>query len=317
MPATTLILTPTNVEQGEPSRARRIVQEVKERIQEGRAESQPELGAIASNRSAISTDQPSSPQSIERTQEEEQFRSSVAANRNAQRPHRAPSAMNDVELLQAFQLGDERAFAELYTRRKREVYTFCVRMLAGDRDLASDAFQETFIKVYEKAQSFRSGSNVMGWLYMIARNTCLNLHRAKRPNEQLDDQHMLVSSDRSLAPEFGEEQHYLRQVLEDAIALLPAEFREPFILREFDGFAYGEIAAMTGTSLATTKVRIYRAKQRLRELMRPFLQEEIEMQGSVETEDLSNLIDHKAFGSDRSAEEAWDGEPGEEIDDDV
>ena len=49
---------------------------------------------------------------------------------------------SDVELIQAFQAGDERAYAELYVRRKSEVYTFCLRMLGGDADAASDAFQE-------------------------------------------------------------------------------------------------------------------------------------------------------------------------------
>jgi RNA polymerase sigma-70 factor (ECF subfamily) len=196
---------------------------------------------------------------------------------------------SDVELLHAFQLGDERAFAELYTRRKREIYTFCVRMLGGDRDLANDAFQETFIKVYEKGDSFRSGSNVMGWLFMIARNTCLNLHRSKRPSEALDDQPALVSNDRSLGPEYGEEQHFLRELLENAITTLPEEFREPFIMREFDGFSYGEIAKVTHTTLATTKVRIYRAKQQLRELLRPYLQDDAQS-------GLSNLIDQQHFG---------------------
>ncbi len=198
-------------------------------------------------------------------------------------------ARSDVDLLHAFQAGDEHAFAELYTRRKREIYTFCVRMLSGDRDLASDAFQETFIKVYEKAESFRSGSNVMGWLFMIARNTCLNLHRSKRTSEALEDQPLLVSNDRSLGPEYGEEQHFLRELLENAIATLPEEFREPFIMREFDGFSYGEIADVTHTTLATTKVRIYRAKQRLRELLRPYLQDDA-------NSGLSNLIDHQHFG---------------------
>ena len=60
-------------------------------------------------------------------------------------------------------------------------------------------------------------------------------------------------------------------MLEQAIGLLPVEFREPFILREFDGFSYGEIAKMTGATLGMTKIRIYRAKQKMRELLKPYL----------------------------------------------
>lgn len=178
---------------------------------------------------------------------------------------------SDVDLLKAFQGGDERAYAELYVRRKSDVYTFCLRMLGGDSDAASDAFQEVFIKVYEKADTFRDGSNVMGWLYMIARNTCLNVHRAKKPNDTIENHQSLTSSDRTMMPEFGQEQSFLRELLEKAIASLPHEFREPFILREFDGFSYTEIAEMTSTTLAVTKVRIHRAKQKMREMLRPYL----------------------------------------------
>src|SRR5581483_2168349 len=121
----------------------------------------------------------------------------------------------------------------------------------------------------EKSSQFREGTNVVGWIYMIARNLCLNTIRNERPTESLDSQETLVSIDRSLAPEYDEEQHFLRRKLEEALATLPVEFREPFILREFDGFTYREIAEMTGTTLGMTKVRIYRAKQRMRELLSP------------------------------------------------
>jgi RNA polymerase sigma-70 factor, ECF subfamily len=204
---------------------------------------------------------------------EEGIQSQAASTTAASVEHVMSSgpARTDFELLTAFQEGSEQAFAELYTRRKGEVYTYCLRMLGNDADGASDAFQETFIKVFEKAKSFRAGTNVMGWLFMIARNTCLNVHRSKRSSEALDDHHSLVSSDRSLGPEHRQEQEFLRGLLERTIAALPEEFREPFILREFDGFSYPEIAEMTGTTLAMTKVRIHRAKQRMREMLKPFL----------------------------------------------
>jgi len=180
------------------------------------------------------------------------------------------ASLADVELLEAFRARhDEAAFAELYRRHKAEIYTYCLRMMAGDRDKASDVFQEVFIKAFEKSSQFREGTNVVGWIYMIARNLCLNTIRNERPTESLDSQETLVSIDRSLAPEYDEEQHFLRRKLEEALATLPVEFREPFILREFDGFTYREIAEMTGTTLGMTKVRIYRAKQRMRELLSP------------------------------------------------
>src|SRR5579872_1456732 len=82
---------------------------------------------------------------------------------------------SDLELWQLFQnSSDERAFAELYQRHKAEIYTYCLRMMSGDRDRANDVFQEVFIRAFEKAGQFRMGANVAGWLFMIARNLCLN-----------------------------------------------------------------------------------------------------------------------------------------------
>jgi hypothetical protein len=79
-------------------------------------------------------------------------------------------------------------------------------------------------------------------------------------------------------------------MLEKAIAALPEEFREPFILREFDGFSYTEIAEMTGTTLAITKVRIHRAKQKMREILKPYLHEDDTLDESVSLF-RSNIVD--------------------------
>lgn len=181
----------------------------------------------------------------------------------------------DLELLSAFKAGEERAFAELYNRYKSEIYTFCLRMLGGNSAEAGDAFQETYIKVYEKADTFTYGENVRGWLYMIARNVALNYYRTRRPEETIEYHQELTSTERQLSPEFYGEQRSLRDALEEAIARLPHEFREPFILREFDGYGYPEIAEITGVSLSLVKIRIHRAKQRLRKMLAPIMAEEI------------------------------------------
>ncbi|MBS1902843.1 MAG: sigma-70 family RNA polymerase sigma factor [Bacteroidetes bacterium] len=180
----------------------------------------------------------------------------------------------DLELIEAFRAGDERAFAELYTRYKSEIYTFCLRMLGGDSAEAGDAYQETFIKVYEKLHTFRYGENVKGWIYMIARNVALNIYRSKRPEETIENHPYLPSTERRLSPEFAGEQRSLREAIEEAVATLPIEFREPFILREFDGLGYPEIAEITQTTITLTKVRIHRAKQRLRKLLAPIITDE-------------------------------------------
>jgi RNA polymerase sigma-70 factor (ECF subfamily) len=178
---------------------------------------------------------------------------------------RPPKEVADHELLQRFTAGSEEAYVELYLRRQAEVYTFCLRLAAGNRDFASDLFQETFIKVYRKAHTFREGTNVLGWLYTIVRTTYLN-HKRKRTNIGLDDSHeQIQSSDRSMHPEFRYEQETIKERVEAAIANLPVEIREPFILREFDGFSYSEIAEQLNLTLGGVRQRIYRAKLAMRE----------------------------------------------------
>jgi RNA polymerase sigma-70 factor (ECF subfamily) len=186
---------------------------------------------------------------------------------------RPAKEVTDDELLERFQQGDEDGYVELYLRRQAEVFTFALRLAGGDRDLASDLFQETFIKVYRKAHTFRavvskdgqSGTNVLGWLYTIVRTTFLN-HKRRRTLVGLDDvANELPSTDRALDPEFREEQSTLRERVEGAILSLPIEIREPFVLREFDGLSYQDISDQLQLTLGAVRQRIYRAKQAMRE----------------------------------------------------
>ena len=80
---------------------------------------------------------------------------------------------------------------------------------------------------------------------------------------------MIESSDRSMHPEYHSEQESLRNALEHAIASLSMEIREPFMLHEFEGFSYKEIADQLAITLGATRQRIYRAKQELREMLIP------------------------------------------------
>jgi len=198
---------------------------------------------------------------------------------------RPPKEVTDDELLERFQQGDENGYVELYLRRQAEVFTFALRLAGGDRDLASDLFQETFIKVYRKAHTFRAvvtndgqtGTNVLGWLFTIVRTTYLN-HKRRRTLVGLDDiANELPSTDRTLQPEFREEQSTLRERVEGAILSLPIEIREPFILREFDGLSYQEISRQLDITLGAVRQRIYRAKLAMREQLWDLVHDEKEI----------------------------------------
>lgn len=63
------------------------------------------------------------------------------------------------------------------------------------------------------------------------------------------------------------------ELITTALELLPEDYREAFVLREYDGLPYNEIAELTGASLATAKIRVFRAKEKLRKILEPYLRD--------------------------------------------
>jgi len=93
----------------------------------------------------------------------------------------------------------------------------------------------------------------------------LNMQRSHHHTTSLEDYHMPYSE------EYSHEKKELLELVTTALALLPEDYRESFVLREYDGLSYQEIADITHTSLATVKIRIFRAKQKIREILSPYL----------------------------------------------
>lgn len=156
------------------------------------------------------------------------------------------------------------AFQELYDRYAARVFKYCRRVL-GHRELAEDIFQETFVKFHESAAVERDMRNVGAYILRIARNLCLNAKSSKYYGlASLDDVH-LSNSD----PSYDERQ--LLEIIRSAVECLPIDFREAFVLREYDGFSYNDIAEVLGVPIATVKIRIYRAKQQLRKTLSSYL----------------------------------------------
>ena len=179
--------------------------------------------------------------------------------------------LEDAELLRRYQAGNEDAFYVLFERRHKEIYTHCFRMVSNDAEKAQDAFQETFIKVFTRKDLFTDATNGRAWLYRIATNTCLNMLRYDRrhPHEGIDDQ--MNSVDEAMQPDFETEQESLRGELERAIAKLPVDLREPFVLREMQEFSYEDVSEQLGISVAACRQRVYRAKQMLREELEEYV----------------------------------------------
>jgi len=159
----------------------------------------------------------------------------------------------------------EAAFSELYARHGGRVYAYCLRFL-GNRDEAMDVYQETFIRFFECAEENREMTNVPGFLLKIARNLCLNMRRNKKRTVEFQDYQKLVQPT-------SHEKSELLQLINTALEMLPDDYREVFVLREYDGLSYAEIAEVVDSSLSNVKVRIFRAKQKIREILSPYIEE--------------------------------------------
>ena len=157
----------------------------------------------------------------------------------------------------------EEAFAELYNRLSPRVFAYCRRFL-NEKEDAQDVFQETFVKFFQSAEKDREMTNVPAFVLRIARNLCVNRLRSDKQTVTYED-YMVGHNDHR------EEKDELLDLIKRALELLPEDYREMFILREYEGFSYNEIADITEESLSTVKIRIYRAKQKIREILEPYL----------------------------------------------
>lgn len=172
---------------------------------------------------------------------------------------------DDVELFYLMNSGSgqsEEAFRVLYNRYSARIYSYCQKFL-GNKEEARDIFQEAFVRFYQSAQEEREMTNVPAFLLKIARNLCVNLKRKDTSTLTFED-YMSSTYERSDNDE-------LLNLIKTGMELLPPEYKELFILREYEGLTYNEIVNVTGLPLATVKIRLFRARQKLREILAPYL----------------------------------------------
>jgi len=170
----------------------------------------------------------------------------------------------DVGLLDALAAGDPAAFPSLVERHGDMVFAVCLRVL-GDRDLALDATQETFLTLFRRAGSFRGEAKLSTWLYRVAVNASLDLDRRRRRQRTvaLPDDHD-PADPTAEDPFLGVE---LRPSLEAALAAIPTELRAAVVLSDAVGLGVAEIAEILGVPAGTVKSRVFRARRHLARLL--------------------------------------------------
>jgi RNA polymerase sigma-70 factor (ECF subfamily) len=132
--------------------------------------------------------------------------------------------------------------------------------LTASADDAEDVVQDVFIGLPEALRGLSDASAFPAWLRRVAARAALMRMRTERRRRQS----ALVDADMSLAPLRSESD---RMSIETAIARLPSELREVFVLKEMEGDSHAEIAGMLGITAGNSEVRLFRARQRLRAIL--------------------------------------------------
>jgi RNA polymerase sigma-70 factor (ECF subfamily) len=175
---------------------------------------------------------------------------------------------DEKELVVRARTGDREAFAELIWRHQDAVYTLAHRLVGPD--LAPDVTQEVLIRAWRSIGGFRGEASFATWLHRITVNTAWTQRRraARHDTRPLDDALLETGlPDSGTTPEQAGEMIDVRAALRRAIAALTPGQRTVLVLRDVYGWSTEEVSGALRISRTTAKVRLHRARKRVRELM--------------------------------------------------
>lgn len=170
--------------------------------------------------------------------------------------------------------GDRDAFTELVGRYQSRIYNLAVTLGVPRAD-AEDVAQDVFVRVYRGIGRFRGDALFRTWLYQVTINAvrshldAAGVNRGARPRADRGEDGPAVEPavDDPFARRLAD-----RQVIDRALAALPADWREAVTLRDVEGLTYREIAELTGAPIGTVESRIFRARQQLRAALATLLE---------------------------------------------
>ena len=181
------------------------------------------------------------------------------------------------DLVTAARDGDRAAFEELVRATSAETYTLAYRLLGNEED-ARDVVQEAYLRAYKGIGQFRGDAQFSTWLYRITAN-CAATHlgrRARHRHDELTDDAPIADSSPERDPQGQAMASSLRDRLTEALDELPPRLKAVVVLRDVYDLPHEAIAAELGISESAAKVRLHRARRRLRERLFPLPGEEDE-----------------------------------------
>jgi RNA polymerase sigma-70 factor (ECF subfamily) len=169
----------------------------------------------------------------------------------------------DVQLVQKATKGDRKAFTALFNRYFQSVYNYAL-MLCRDPALAEDLTQEAFIRAHNNLDRFGPPWNFRTWIFRLTHNYFIDLIRKEREVDPIEERDHVKSAD--IGPEKETIRSEAADRVDNTLNRLPVGQREILVLRELNGFSYGEIGEILDISQSNVKVSIHRARGAFQEI---------------------------------------------------
>jgi len=180
----------------------------------------------------------------------------------------------------AYRDGDEEAFTLLFKRYELRIFNYILRHV-GNRALAEDIFQNTFLKLHRSRKSYQQSAAFSTWIFTIASNLLKDAARVQKRRAdivELEEVRERVAGGSSLSeplsiprqqdPEVEVGEREIAAYIRQAVQALPFDQREVIILAKYGGFKYEEIAEILNTTPGAVKVRVHRAIKTLEKAMK-------------------------------------------------
>lgn len=182
-----------------------------------------------------------------------------------------PERTTDEALLNKAGEGDQAAFLELYDRYREPIFRFAYRLL-GSVEIAEDVTHDCFLSLIRKPENYRpERASLKTYLYAAARNLAMKHFRSQGRETGLDE----VTEEPKESPRRGPLHRLLDEELatlvREAVFSLPPLQREALILFEYEGLSLNEVAEIAGADAGAIKARLYRAREGMRRMLRPYL----------------------------------------------
>ncbi|MCK5059274.1 MAG: RNA polymerase sigma factor [Candidatus Aminicenantes bacterium] len=159
-------------------------------------------------------------------------------------------------LIDSLKKKDETALKKVMTMYKNQILNY-LNVMLGDRELAEELTQDTFVKVYFKAGSLRT-ENLKAWIFKIATNLARSEFR-KRKIKTLLSLSDINASHVAYEPAVGND-----IILEQMLSLLPDKYRVPLVMKELNNFSFEEMADILKKPVGTVKSLVFRGRQKIK-----------------------------------------------------